>query len=440
MKPSLHESQIEKLLENLPPDFTPRLEKRLEYVPWSDRIIRRRRIATTLYLTTLSVIAFILLTPQGRAFAQTIFEFFTRTDQESFPLSDEEVELMYAPVPTYALPLIDVTPSSPMLNYCSTPEEVGTYECEIQRVEKQLNIDIKEFSTLPPSHTFDEIWLYPSISNTNTSNMVSISYQTSGSSLLLTQGIGDFPPASDWEKVPSSAVQQVKIGEYDGEYVNGFFGLRNGDTKLTWDATGADQRIRWRESERWFEILAFIGPGTSGYLDRQALITLASNMVYQPENAEQTAKVDFDFIPNILLAEKICKCDIFQPGKLPNDHTHFDYVGYDPQRRSISLNYGYRALRIVQTPIETALIKDLDSYKNVETVQVGDIMGQFGVSPAQKTIWESATPPVFTTNNSYNILLWEKDGMSYQIYFDQSFSGGGYLTKEQMIEIAESLQ
>ena len=440
MKPSLHESQIEKLLENLPPDFSPRLEKRLEYVPWSYRIIRRRRIATTLSLTTLSVIAFILLTPQGRAFAQTIFEFFTRTDQESFPLSDEEVELMYAPVPTYALPLIDVTPSSPMLNYCSTPEEVGTYECEIQRVEKQLNIDIKEFSTPPPSHTFAEIWLHPSISNTNTSNIVSISYQTSGSSLLLTQGIGDFPPVSDSEKVASSAVQQVKIGQYDGEYVNGSFGLRNGDTKLTWDATGADQRIRWRESERWFEILAFIGPGTTGYLDRQALITLASNMVYRPENAEQTAKIDFDFIPNILLAEKVCKCDIFQPGKLPNDTTHFDYVRYDPQRRSITLNYGYRALRIVQTPIETALIKDLDSYKNVETVQVGHIMGQFGISPAQKTIWESATPPVFTTNNSYNILLWEKDGMSYQIYFDQSFSGGGYLTKEQMIEIAESLR
>jgi len=36
-------------------------------------------------------------------------------------------------------------------------------------------------------------------------------------------------------------------------------------------------------------------------------------------------------------------------------------------------------------------------------------------------------------------LLWKKDGMAYQIYFDQSFSGGGQLTKEQMIEIAENL-
>ncbi|MEO7840889.1 MAG: DUF4367 domain-containing protein, partial [Anaerolineales bacterium] len=113
---------------------------------------------------------------------------------------------------------------------------------------------------------------------------------------------------------------------------------------------------------------------------------------------------------------------------------------YDPERKSITLNYGYRALRIVQTPMESALIKDLDSYKNVEAIHVGDTVGQYGISPAQKTIWESETPPVFPTTNSYSVLLWEKAGIIYQIFFDQSFSSGGYLTKDQMIQIAESLQ
>ena len=431
MKPALDESQIEKMLENLPPYFSPRLERRLEYAPWTYRVIRHQRILTALSLTALSVIAFIVLTPQGRAFAQTIFEFFTRTDQESFPLSDEEVDMFYAPIPAYALSLVEVTPASPTPNHCLNSEDVGAYECEIQRVELQLGYDIKEFSVEPPGWFFRQA--------ISSQDYAVITYQTGGGYLDLRQGIENFPPDSDWEKVPTSAVQPVKIDDYYGEYVNGSFSLKNGASELTWDTTGSDQRIRWREGERWFEILALSGPGTSGYLDRQALIILASNMVYQPEKAEQTAKVDFDFIPNILLAEKVCKCDIFQPGKLPQD-MEFDHAKYDTERKSITLNYGYRALRIVQTPIETALIKDLGSYKNVETVQVGDIMGQFGVSPAQKTIWESATPPVFTTNNSYNILLWKKDGISYQIYFDQSFSGGGYLTKEQMIEIAESLR
>jgi hypothetical protein len=291
----------------------------------------------------------------------------------------------------------------------------------------------------PPGYTFAEIRFYTGISSANTSNLVMISYEISGAGIFLNQGIGDFPPDSDWEKVPESAVQPVKIGEYDGEYVNGSFGLRNGDTELTWNVTGADQRLRWREGERWFEILAFVGPGTSGYLDKEALISLASDMVFQPENPGQANNVDFDFIPNIALAEKICGCAILQPGKLPKDGTHLDHVKYDPERKSITLSYGYRALRIVQTPFESAIIRDLDSYKNVETVTVGNAVGQYGVSPEQQTIWESASPPVLTTDSTYSVLLWEKDGMIYQIYFDQTFSGGGQLTKEQMIEIAESL-
>lgn len=439
MNPASRESQMENLLKNLPPNIGPRLEKRLLSAPWTPRGVKRGQALTLIYWTIILLIAFIGLTPQGRAFAQTIFEFFTTTDQSSFPLSKDELDMFYTSDPPRALTLIEVTPLSPTSDHCSNPEDAGTYECEIKRVENELNFDIKEFSAVPPGFTFAEIRLYQSLSNTNARKMVGvgISYQTSGANLSLAQGIGDFP--LDVEKVLSSAVQPVKIGEYDGEYVNGGFWLRNGDTELTWMSTGADQRIRWREGERWFEILAFSGPGTSGYLDRQALISLASNMVYQPENSEKTTKVDFDFIPNLPLAEKIFGFDILQPTKLPQD-MEFDFAKYDPERKSITLNYGYRALRIVQTPVESALIKNLDSYKNVEAIRVGDAVGQYGVSPAQKTIWESATPPVFTTNNSYSLLMWEKNGMVYQIYFDQSFSGGGYLTKDQMIEIAESLR
>lgn len=432
MKPALDESQIEKLLENLPPDISPRLERRLEYAPWTYRAVRRHRMLTALSLAALAVIAFILLTPQGRAFAQTIFEFFIRTDQGAFPLSDEEIDLFYAPIPTYTLSLVEVTsqPFSTGSENCSSLENQRTYDCEIQRIERLLGYDIKEFSSAPTSWFFRQA---------GSQNDAVITYQTGGGYLELRQGTGNFPPDSDWGKVLASAVQPVKIGEYYGEYVDGSFGVKNGDTNLTWDAVGADQRIRWKEGNRWFELVELAGPGTSGYLDRESLLSLASNMVYQPGTSEQTTNIDYDFIPNIFLAEKISGLDVKEPTILPVDMT-FDYAKYDPERKNITLIYGYRSLRIVQTPVESVLIKNLDSYKDVETVKVGGAIGQFGVSPAQKTIWESATPPVFPTNNSYNVLLWEKDGMVYQIYFDQSFSGGGYLTKEQLIQIAESLQ
>src|SRR5215207_2472251 len=429
MKPAFNESEIENVLENLPPDISPRLEKKLSSAPWTPRATGRHRALVLLYCTAILFIAFIGLTPQGRAFAQSIIEFFITTDQSSSPLSEEELDSIYAPDPPRALSLVDVTPLAPLSDYCSNPEGLGTYECEIQRVELRLGYDLKEFLTNPSGWYFRQAM--------SSQDYAVITYQTGGGYLDLRQGIGNFPPDHpdiDWGKVLSSTDQSVKIDDYQGEYVNGSFSLKNGASELTWDSTGSDQRIRWKEGERWFEILALSGPGASGYLDREALILLASNMVYQPESTEQNTKVDLDSIPNIPLAEKICQCDILQPRKLPSENTHFDYVRYDPQQKSITLHYGYRALRIVQTPVESALIKNLDSYKMLETVEVNGAIGQFGVSPAQKTIWESATPPVFTTNNSYNILLWEKDGTIYQIYFDQSFSGGGYLTKDQMIE------
>ncbi len=70
-------------------------------------------------------------------------------------------------------------------------------------------------------------------------NHASITYQSPGGYLTLRQGIGDFPTDSDWEKVPASAVQQIKIGEYQGEYVNGSFALLNGAKEATWGSDGA---------------------------------------------------------------------------------------------------------------------------------------------------------------------------------------------------------
>jgi hypothetical protein len=162
-------------------------------------------------------------------------------------------------------------------------------------------------------------------------------------------------------------------------------------------------------------------------------------MVYQPEDSGQTVQISMEAIPSIPLAKRICGCEILQPTRLP-ENMALDHIKYDSQWKSITLSYGYQALRIVQTPLETAMIRSLDTYQNVETVQVGDVEGQYGVSPAQKTIWESATPPVFPVNNTYSVLLWKTDAMVYQVYLDQSFSWGGQLTKEQLIEIAESLQ
>jgi len=430
----LTESQMATMLENLPPAIRPRLDRRLSSAPWTPRGVKRRQTLTVIYVTTLLLAAFIGLTPQGRAFAQTIFKFFRTTDQSSFPLSQEDIDSLYTPAPTQALSLVSVTPLPLLPNGCDDPEDL--YECEIQKMEKQVNMDLKEFSTSPSGWPFTKVESFTGISSGYKGTVITISYQTSGGGLSLSQGLGDFPPD---QQVLSSAVERVNIGDYYGEYVDGGFGVGNGNIDVTWSAVAAEQRIRWKEGERWFELTAFSGPGTSGYLDKKALISLASDMVFQPDSSGRTTPVDMDTIPTIALAKRICGCDILQPTKLP-ENMSLDHIKYDPQWKSITVSYGYNSLRIIQTPHDSAMITSLDTYQDVEAVRVGEAEGQYGESPAQKTIWDSATPPAFPVSNTYRVLLWKTDTMVYQIYFDQSFNWGGQLTKEQLIEIAESLR
>jgi hypothetical protein len=156
-------SRIETLLENLPPGVSPRLERRLASAPWTPRSIRRRQTFTLISLTIVLLIAFLGLTSQGRALAQTIFKLFTTTDQSSIPLSDQDLEGFFSTPPAHPLSLVAVTPIPVTTGHCSIPEETGTYKCEIQHLEKQLNVDLKEFSTMLPGMAFIKVQLYSEV-------------------------------------------------------------------------------------------------------------------------------------------------------------------------------------------------------------------------------------------------------------------------------------
>ena len=172
MKSIPDETQIEALLKNLSPDMSPRLEKKLASAPWTPRSIKRRRVLTIMYSTLFLLSAFLLLTPQGRAIAQTLLEFFTRTDQQSFLLPEEDLAGFYSHVPTYILSLVEVTPqpslSNPGVN-CSSPETIGTYTCEIRQTENKLGVDLKEFSLIPTGWSFMGV-------NAPLQNQISINY------------------------------------------------------------------------------------------------------------------------------------------------------------------------------------------------------------------------------------------------------------------------
>lgn len=219
---------------------------------------RSRRLSNAVYatLTVVILLTLALVTPQGRAFAQTILQFFTRTESTSFPLEPSRIVLEEPdPVaPTAA-------PPAPLLS--------------IEEAEAQAGFDASELPAVPDGFIYLGARVY--------GDAISIEYeaQGGGGSLNLIQS-GDGFIQSEWDRVPEDAILPVEIGEVDGEFVQGTFVVFAGETSATWNPGAPILRLRWMKNGTWFEMTKFGDVESIEYLDRAGMIALAESLVVTP--------------------------------------------------------------------------------------------------------------------------------------------------------------
>src|SRR4030042_721086 len=97
--PGPEEGLLESALRNIELNPSAPFYARMKQAPWAARPAafptkarpRLPRPALALSLVTaLAVVGFVLATPQGRAWAQTVLQFFTRSESDSRQISSEE--------------------------------------------------------------------------------------------------------------------------------------------------------------------------------------------------------------------------------------------------------------------------------------------------------------------------------------------------------------
>lgn len=199
------------------------------------------------------LLAITLATPQGRAFAQSVLQFFTRTDSKTFDLEP----LQIVPVET-AQAEPTAMPPSPMIS--------------VAEAEAQVGFDIHELPSVPPGFEYLGARLY--------GDTVSIEYEAlgSGGNLIITQSQDGFYQ-SQWGDVPTDAITTlVKIGDVDGEFVKGTFVVYPNDTVATWNPDASIWRLRWVKDGIWFEIAKFGNVERIEYLDQAEMIELAESL------------------------------------------------------------------------------------------------------------------------------------------------------------------
>ena len=206
--------------------------------------------------TIIVLLTLILLTPQGRAFAQDVLQFFTRAEETSFPLAPDQI-VLEAPAPNEPTAI----PPVPLVS--------------IEEAEEQVGFDAAELPAIPKGFNYLGARVY--------GNAINIEYEAigGGSTIILRQSKDGFYQ-SEWEKKPEDAIQQVKVGDVDGEFVQGTFVVYPEETSATWKPDASILILRWNKDNTWFEITKFGNVEVVEYLGQNEMIALAESLVYLP--------------------------------------------------------------------------------------------------------------------------------------------------------------
>jgi len=208
-----------------------------------------RRLSHVAYasLGVIALLTLALVTPQGRAFAQSVIEFFTRAERTSFPVQVTEID----PSTQTAVP------PSPLIS--------------VAGAEKFAGFDLAELPTVPQG--------FESIGARMYGKAVSIEYaaQGGGGNLILMQSKDGFLQ-SDWDQVPAEAIASVKIGVMDAEFAQGAFVVMAGESSATWNSSAPILRLRWTKDAVFYELTKFGDVQSIEYLDMNGLIALAESL------------------------------------------------------------------------------------------------------------------------------------------------------------------
>jgi hypothetical protein len=416
----------------------------------------KRLVLSTLALIILLTLA--LITPQGRAFAQNILQFFVRANGDTLP------------VPTEPVDWAELTAGVPQLHAASTPRpavaifasdcgEFPTPTCSVEEIREKVDFTVKELSNIPDNMYF--------MGATGGPDSILLKYEfenNSGGLTIFEERWTGKPEKGTSEVGASALVEKVQIGNLAGEYFRGSFSMRAGDPETVWDPDFPVETLRWVEGGVSY---------TLGYdfttqmpLGKERLIALAKGMTTEPvanvplpaattpESNEFSLRNVFNL--SIPQAEELAGVKLLVPSQLPEFLSFLGakyevetkvsrvfYVVEEPYMNGLTVSQ-----QVVSEPDDCAIcdivvgnstqlgsdnspmIVGADS--NLETVEIGDVTGQYVTGVWKGTdccgwVWDSE--PFLKT------LRWQIDDRAFELQYT-----GSDLSKTDLVAIAEDLK
>ena len=379
--------------------------------------VNSRRISrgalVTLAVGALMVIA--LVTPQGRAFAQTLLQFFRRAESNVLPLPPGQIAAAEE-----EQAIATAQPPAPIVSVADAEQAAG--------------FDARELPAVPEGFVF--------AGALGRQGSISIQYEVvgGGGALVLNESTNGFMQ-SEWDQAPVESISQVRIGEMNAEIVQGTYVVYPGETVARWNSEAPILRLRWIQDGIWFEMAKFGGVERIEYLGQDELIELAASLTNAP------------FTLPVREAEALAGFDVLEPAWVPEVLSlwgaAFESDEWTRKQNTVRIFYSFSSAKygpglesngvvLTQQPVES--IEDCDicdfvgADANVEQVQIGAATGEYLVGVwkadgAGNWVWENE--PYLQT------LRWQANGMAFELLY---MGIPEAVTKADLIAMAESMK
>jgi len=420
-----------------------------------NKVFTKRLVLSALIVIVVLTMA--LITPQGRAFAQNLLQFFVRADSNTLPVPTEKpvtsVEL------TPGIPHAPKTPQPARGVFSDQCGDFSTPTCTVEEIREKVNFTVKELSTIPEGMYF--------IGATGGPDSIFLLYEFENNSggLTVDEERWTGKPAEGTSEVGASAtVEEVRIGNLTGEYYRGSFWMRSGDSVTTWDPNFQAETLRWIEAGISYTLRYDFT--TQMPLGKAGLVALAEHMSTEPvaklpipasatpESNESGLKDIFNL--NISQAEELAGLKLVLPSRLP-EFLSFLGAKYEPETKVVKVFYiwqepymnGLTVSQQVVSGLDDCAICDIvegDSIalgqengpmivgtdSNLETVEIGNGTGQYVTGVWKGTdccgwVWDSE--PFIQT------LRWQINDRAFELQY-----AGSDLGKVDLIAVAEGLR
>jgi len=416
-------------------------------------------------LAVIFVVAVFTL-PQGRAFAQQIWHFFSQGDSNMMPGITPSPRTWVEQTPGVAAETAtpEELPAATEMSFASDCGADNEAHCSVDEIRAKVNFSVFALPQIPVGMAF--------VGASGKPGLVYLTYMAydQRSSLVIQQEAFDPAAAPLAAQVGADAeIEQVKVGDLEGEYVKGSY---NGNYDVpVWDSSIDLQTVRWVQGNTL--ITAFLA-GAADSMGMQDLVILSATLTKDPVGLagqpdkvfaaqNNTDSVDFAQLYPLSLkeAEIVAGFKLLSPAELP---AGFSFVGasVDLNTRIVALLYNFHdssnpdaqfslIIREMANPNGEDCIlcgfvqgswemfsqypegKLISSDANLETVQVGSSIGQY----VQGIGWVSKTDGVWQWDSSAfrKRLRFEQAGLAIEVWMDKED-----ITQAELIHIAESLQ